>query len=101
MVKIENVDPAKLTPADYNPRTISEHQAEALKRSLDRWGFVEPIVANKRTGHIVGGHQRLDGALGAGFAVCACSLDRRGRIEREGAEYCAKQNQRRLGRGSA
>ena len=63
MVKIQNVDPAKLTPADYNPRTISEHQAEALKRSLDRWGFVEPIVANKRTGRIVGGHQRLDGAL--------------------------------------
>lgn len=62
-MKIQNVDPAKLTPADYNPRTISEHQAEALKRSLDRWGFVEPIVANKRTGRIVGGHQRLDGAL--------------------------------------
>jgi DNA modification methylase len=62
-VKIQNVDPAELTPADYNPRSISEHQAEALKRSLDRWGFVEPIVANKRTGRIVGGHQRLDGAL--------------------------------------
>jgi ParB-like chromosome segregation protein Spo0J len=63
VVKIQNVDPAELTPADYNPRSISEHQAEALKRSLDRWGFVEPIVANKRTGRIVGGHQRLDGAL--------------------------------------
>jgi DNA modification methylase len=62
-VKIQHVDPAELTPADYNPRSISEHQAEALKRSLDRWGFVEPIVANKRTGRIVGGHQRLDGAL--------------------------------------
>ena len=62
-MKIQHVDPAKLTPADYNPRSISEHQAEALKRSLDRWGFVEPIVANKRTGRIVGGHQRLDGAL--------------------------------------
>ena len=62
-MKIQHVDPAELTPADYNPRSISEHQAEALKRSLDRWGFVEPIVANKRTGRIVGGHQRLDGAL--------------------------------------
>ena len=62
-MKIQQIDPAKLTPADYNPRKISDHQAEALKRSLDRWGFVEPIVANKRTGHIVGGHQRLDGAL--------------------------------------
>ena len=57
------MDPAKLIPADYNPRTISSHQAEALKRSIDRWGFVEPIVANKRTGRIVGGHQRLDAAL--------------------------------------
>ena len=62
-MKIQQIDPAKLTPADYNPRKISDHQAEALKRSLDRWGFVEPIVANKRTGRIVGGHQRLDGAL--------------------------------------
>ena len=62
-MNIEQLDPATLVPADYNPRKISKHQAEALKRSLDRWGFVEPIVANKRTGRIVGGHQRLDGAL--------------------------------------
>lgn len=62
-MNIEQLDPATLVPADYNPRKISKHQSEALKRSLDRWGFVEPIVANKRTGRIVGGHQRLDGAL--------------------------------------
>ena len=62
-MKVQNVDPAKLVPAEYNPRNISAHQAEALKRSIDRWGFVEPIVANKRTGKIVGGHQRVDAAL--------------------------------------
>ena len=67
-MKIQQIDPAKLTPADYNPRKISDHQAEALKRSLDRWGFVEPIVANKRTGKIVGGHQRVDAALALAVA---------------------------------
>ena len=61
-MKVQQVDPSKLVPAEYNPRQISQHQAEALKRSIDRWGFVEPIVANKRTGKIVGGHQRVDAA---------------------------------------
>ena len=60
---IEQRDPAELVPADYNPRQIDNHQLEALKRSLDRWGFVEPVVMNKRTGRIVGGHQRVKAAL--------------------------------------
>ena len=67
-MKVEQIDPAKLVPAEYNPRTISNHQAEALKRSLDRWGFVEPIVANKRSGNIIGGHQRVDAALALAVA---------------------------------
>jgi DNA modification methylase len=60
---IEQRDPAELVPADYNPRKIDDHQLDALKRSLDRWGFVEPVVMNKRTGRIVGGHQRVKAAL--------------------------------------
>ena len=68
-MKVQQVNPAKLVPADYNPRTISEHQAAALKRSIDRWGFVEPVVANKRTGRIVGGHQRIDAALALAVAT--------------------------------
>ena len=67
-MKVQQVDPASLVPAEYNPRKISDHQAEALKRSLDRWGFVEPIVANKRTGKIVGGHQRVNAALALAVA---------------------------------
>ena len=60
---IEQRDPAELVPADYNPRKIDDYQLDALKRSLDRWGFVEPVVMNKRTGRIVGGHQRVKAAL--------------------------------------
>ena len=60
---IEQRNPAELVPADYNPRKIDDHQLDALKRSLDRWGLVEPVVMNKRTGRIVGGHQRVKAAL--------------------------------------
>ncbi len=48
-----------LNPAKYNPRTMPRDQMEALKRSLDKYGFVEPVVVNKRGNVIVGGHQRV------------------------------------------
>jgi len=47
-----------LIPAPYNPRKISDEQMNGLQKSLDRWGLVQEIVVNKRTNHIVGGHQR-------------------------------------------
>src|SRR3990172_4876103 len=53
-------------PAPYNPRQISEHDAEALRRSIERWGDLENVVVNRRTGHIVSGHQRMEAARAAG-----------------------------------
>ncbi len=47
-----------LIPAPYNPRKISDEQMSGLQKSLDRWGLVQEIVVNRRTNHIVGGHQR-------------------------------------------
>ena len=51
-----------LKPADYNPRKdLKPGDAEyaKLKRSIETYGYVEPIIWNKRTGVVVGGHQRL------------------------------------------
>lgn len=51
----------KLSPAAYNPRVRlrpGDTEYEKLSRSIDAFGLVEPIVWNKRTGNIVGGHQR-------------------------------------------
>ena len=42
-----------------NPRVIDDVNLKGLKASLDRFGYVEPIVWNEKTGHIVGGHQRF------------------------------------------
>ena len=48
--------------APYNPRRISAHDMQALRRSMREFGVVEPIVVNKRTRHVVGGHQRIEAA---------------------------------------
>ena len=56
---IERKPIAELTPAPYNPRTISEDALSGLQASVQRFGLVEPVVWNRRTGHVVGGHQRL------------------------------------------
>lgn len=43
----------------FNPRTISEYARRKLKQILENHGLVETPVWNKRTGNLVGGHQRL------------------------------------------
>ena len=49
----------KLRPASYNPRKISDNAMAGLRASIGRFGLVQEIVFNKRTGNVVGGHQRL------------------------------------------
>lgn len=61
-MQIKQVSVNKLNPAAYNPRKELEEgdpQFEALKENLLKFGFVQPIVVNKQTGNMVGGHQRL------------------------------------------
>jgi hypothetical protein len=49
-----------LKPAPYNPRTITDEAAAALQTSLAEFGDISGIVWNKRTGHLVAGHQRME-----------------------------------------
>lgn len=59
---IEKVNITKLNPAEYNPRKDlkpGDKEYDKLKRSIEEFGYVEPIIWNNRTGRIVGGHQRL------------------------------------------
>lgn len=61
-MKIETMKIADLIPAEYNPRqdlTPEDPEYQKLKRSIDTFGLVEPIVFNEQTGRVVGGHQRL------------------------------------------
>lgn len=49
----------ELKNAPYNPRTIGDKARAKLKKNIGKNGIIEPPVWNRRTGNIVGGHQRL------------------------------------------
>lgn len=52
----------KINPAPYNPRKDlkpGDPEYEKIKRSIEEFGLVEPLVWNKRSGNLVGGHQRF------------------------------------------
>ena len=49
---------ADLRPSGYNPRTITASQQTMLNDSLHEFGDIGVIIFNRRTGRLVGGHQR-------------------------------------------
>lgn len=58
---IKKVSIEKLKPAYYNPRVNlvrGDRDYEKIRNSIEKFGYIEPIVWNERTGNIVGGHQR-------------------------------------------
>jgi len=69
-MKIQYVPIKDLQFADYNPRAANKKEAQELKKSLERFGFVEPVVVNcdpKRKNIIIGGHFRVRTAKDLGI----------------------------------
>lgn len=61
-MNIEKKNVKDLLPADYNPRKDlkpGDPEYEKLKRSIEQFGYVEPVIWNEKTGRVIGGHQRL------------------------------------------
>lgn len=72
---VQKINAARLNPAAYNPRRDlkpGDKDYEKLKRSIEEFGFVEPVVWNQATGHVVGGHQRLKILLDMGETEIDC-----------------------------
>lgn len=63
-----------LKPNPLNPRKSSVTQDENLKKSLEKFGVVEPIVFNKRSGFIVGGHFRVRELKKLGYKEVECVI---------------------------
>ena len=57
-MKIESKLIKDLKPAKYNPRQISTKQYNDIKKSIEKFGLVDPIIVNKDM-TVIGGHQRL------------------------------------------
>lgn len=61
-MRIEEIEIEKLVPAKYNPRKDlkpGDPAYENLKKSILEFDYVDPIIWNEQTGHIIGGHQRF------------------------------------------
>lgn len=74
---VQEIKVWQLNEAPYNPRVDLEPgmaEWEKLKRSIEQFGNVEPIVWNKRTGNVVGGHQRLTVLKSMGYDSVPCSV---------------------------
>lgn len=59
---IQMISIDRINPAAYNPRIDlqpGDPEYEKLRKSIEQFGYVEPIVWNERTGNMVGGHQRF------------------------------------------
>ena len=66
---------AELKPAKYNPRIDlqpGDPAYEKIKRSLDEYGYVDPLIWNEVTGNIVGGHQRYKILVAEGATEIDC-----------------------------
>jgi ParB-like chromosome segregation protein Spo0J len=63
---IEIVDVEKLQIDSQNPNVMSVRQFEALKKSIQRWGFVVPIITNRDL-LIADGEHRLKAAKDLGL----------------------------------
>lgn len=77
-MNIKKMALADLNPAAYNPRKelkAGDPAFEKLKRSIETFGYVEPIIVNTRTGNtVIGGHQRLNVLKEIGETEAECVL---------------------------
>ena len=79
--EIVEVHRSELKNAPYNPRRISAKAKEKLRKNISKVGLLDPIIWNRVTGNIVGGHQRvaaldtLEGSRNYKLRVAAVELD--------------------------
>lgn len=82
-----------LIPADYNPRQMTEDQANQLEKSLKKFGLAE-IPAVNVDGTILAGHQRMAmlKKLGKGGELIDVRIPNRQLTDEEAKEYNLRSN---------
>ncbi|MCR9130627.1 MAG: site-specific DNA-methyltransferase [Alphaproteobacteria bacterium] len=90
-------DPADLKARANNPRTHSAEQVDQLKRSIERFGFTNPVLIDASDG-VIAGHGRLMAAKVLGLTsvptICLAHLS-----EAEARAYVIADNQLALNAG--
>lgn len=68
------IEISKLIPASYNPRKDlkpGDAEFEKIKRSIEEFGYVEPVIVNEDM-TIIGGHQRAKVLSALGYEEIDC-----------------------------
>lgn len=85
--EIVRIPRSSVKTAGYNPRKISTEARAKLKHLIVKKGLVTPLIWNKRTGNLVGGHQRLsiidEIEGGTDYLLEVAQIDVDARAERE------------------
>lgn len=71
MRRYENVKIEKLKPYENNARTHSEEQVEKIAKSIEEFGFINPVIIDSDYG-IIAGHGRVLGAKKLGMKEVPC-----------------------------
>ena len=74
---IKKMPVGMLKPAKYNPRKDlkpGDPAYEKIRRSMNDFGYVDPVIWNEVTGNIVGGHQRYKVLVAEGATEIDCVI---------------------------
>ena len=74
---IRKVKISKLKMATYNPRvdlTPDDGEYMKIEKSINEFGYIDPIIWNEATGNVVGGHQRLKILIAKGYKEVEVSV---------------------------
>jgi len=67
---IQKIPIKEVNPSPHNPRKDlkpDDKEYQHLVKSIEEFGYVDPLVWNERTGNLVGGHQRFKVLLAQGI----------------------------------
>jgi ParB-like chromosome segregation protein Spo0J len=80
-LKVVDIPVSRISECGYNPRSISDAGLDRLRRSLNEFGLVEPLIVNDRRAArwkgdksmvLVAGHQRFRLLKEMGRATAPC-----------------------------
>lgn len=63
IIETIEVNPREIVPNEKNWRRHPKHQKEAMNETLNEIGWIQDVIVNKRTGHLIDGHLRLELAI--------------------------------------
>jgi DNA modification methylase len=71
---IREIPLSSIKPCPGNPRDITDEALAGLRSSLERFGYIDLLIVNKRNMEIVGGHQRFKVLQADGVKTVTCIL---------------------------